>query len=106
MRTGVRCELFSQAIGKSFQGAKMVNDDLVKCPLCGGFTHVAKPELVAALNDAKIRQQIEDFVAELLHPGSCELATAGATKGQSRDFDKDVHKWNPNVPVWRRSPKE
>jgi hypothetical protein len=84
----------------------MVNDDLVKCPLCGGFTHVEKPELVAALNDPKIRQQIEDFVAELFGSGGSELAAVGVTKEQSKDFDKDVHKWNPNVPVWRRSPKE
>jgi len=84
----------------------MVNDDLVKCPLCGGFTHVAKPELVAALNDPKIRQQIEDFVANLFGSGNVEMAAIGATKEQSKDFNKDVHKWNPNVPVWRRSPKE
>lgn len=85
----------------------MVNDDLVKCPLCGGFTHVAKLELVSALNDPKIRQQVESFVAELLRSGSGELAgVAAAGKPQSQDFNKDVHKWNPNVPVWRRSPKE
>ena len=29
----------------------MVNDDLVKCPLCGGFTHIDKPELLTALHD-------------------------------------------------------
>ena len=85
----------------------MVNDDLVKCPLCGGFTHVGKPELVLALNDPKIRRQIENFVAELLGSGTSELAgvTAGS-KPHSQDFNQDVHKWNPNVPVWRRSPKE
>lgn len=85
----------------------MVNDDLVKCPLCGGFTHVGKPELVSALKDPKIRQQVESFVAELLRSGSGELAeVAAAGKPQSQDFNKDVHKWNPNMPVWRRSPKE
>ena len=42
----------------------MVNDDLVKCPLCGGFTHIDKPELLAALRDPKIRQQVENYVAE------------------------------------------
>ena len=25
----------------------MVNDDVVKCPLCGGFTHIEKTELRA-----------------------------------------------------------
>jgi len=84
----------------------MVNDDLVKCPLCGGFTHVGKPELVSALNDPKIRQQIENYVAQLLRSGPNELVAAGAGQSQSADFNKDVHNWNPNVPVWRRSPKE
>jgi hypothetical protein len=84
----------------------MVNDDLVKCPLCGGFTHVDKPELLAVLNDPKIRQQVENFVAELLRSPSAELAGVTIGPPQGRDFNKDVHNWNPNVPVWRRSPKE
>ena len=84
----------------------MVNDDLVKCPLCGGFTHVEKPELLAALHDAKIRQQVESFVAELLRSPSSEIVGVSAGQSQGRDFNKEVHKWNPNVPVWRRSPKE
>jgi len=85
----------------------MVNDDLVKCPLCGGFTHVNNAELVKALNDPKVRQQVESFVAELLRCGTGDLAeVAAANRSQPPDFNKDVHQWNPNVPVWRRSPKE
>lgn len=85
----------------------MINDDLVKCPLCGGFTHVGKAELVSALNDPKVREQVESFVAELLRSGTADLAgVAAGGKTHSQDFNKDVHKWNPNVPVWRRSPKE
>jgi hypothetical protein len=84
----------------------MVNDDLVKCPLCGGFTHIDKPELLAALHDPQIRQQIENNIAELLRSPLREVVGATAGGSQGRDFNKDVHKWNPNVPVWRRSPKE
>lgn len=84
----------------------MVNDDLVKCPLCGGFTHVGKPELLTALHDPKIRQQVENYVAELLQTQAAELTGVAAERAHSQDFNKDVHKWNPNVPVWRRSPKE
>lgn len=84
----------------------MVNDDLVKCPLCGGFTHVDKPELLAALHDPRIRQQIENYVAELLRNPPGVLTGVTASNSQSKDFNKDVHHWNPNVPVWRRSPKE
>jgi hypothetical protein len=83
----------------------MVNDDVVKCPLCGGFTHIDKPELLATLHDPKIREQIEIYVAELLRSQAGELIGAvGQSSG--RNFNKDVHNWNPNVPTWRRSPKE
>ncbi len=84
----------------------MVNDDLVKCPLCSGFTHIDEPELLAALRDPKIRQQVENYVANLLQSRSAELTSVAAPQSQSRDFQKEVHHWNPNVPVWRRSPKE
>ena len=84
----------------------MVNDDLVKCPLCGGFTHIEKPELLAALRDPKIRQQGENYITELLQSPLDELAVVAASHPQRGDFNKDVHHWNPNVPVWRRSPKE
>jgi hypothetical protein len=84
----------------------MTNDDLVKCPLCGGFTHIDNPELLAALHDPKIRHQVENYVAELLGSMPGELTGVAASKPQSRDFNRDVHHWNPNVPVWRRSPKE
>jgi hypothetical protein len=83
----------------------MINDDVVKCPLCGGFTHIEKPELLAALRNPRLREQIEQYVAELLKSPVDELSTVGATQ-QGRDFQKDVHNWNPCVPMWRRSPKE
>lgn len=82
----------------------MVNDDLVKCPLCGGFTHVDK-DLLAVLNDPNIRLQVENYVAKLFRSPS-ELAAVATGQPQNRDFNKDVHNWNPNLPVWRRSPKE
>jgi len=82
----------------------MVNDDLVKCPLCGGFTHVGKPELLSALRDPKNRKRVENFIEELLAGG--EVAGVAAGVPERRNFNKDVHNWNPNVPVWNRSPKE
>jgi hypothetical protein len=82
----------------------MVNDDVVKCPLCSGFTHIEKPDLLAALREPRLREQIENYVAELLKSPVDELSGVGAQSG--RDFQKDVHSWNPCVPMWRRSPKE
>lgn len=83
----------------------MINDDLVKCPLCHSFAHVENPELLAALNDPRIRTQVEKYVAQLLGTPREELVTATG-KPAERDFEKDVHSWNPCLPMWRRSPKE
>jgi hypothetical protein len=83
----------------------MINDDVVKCPLCGGCTHVERPELVQVLKEPRIRERIEKYIAELLKSPVDALSAVGATPS-GRDFHKDVHSWNPNVPMWRRSPKE
>jgi hypothetical protein len=83
----------------------MANDDVVKCPLCGGFTHIEKPGLLATLRNPRLREQVEGYIAELLKSPIDELTSVGATRS-ARDFQKDVHGWNPCVPMWRRSPKE
>jgi len=83
----------------------MVNYDVVKCPLCGGFTHVENAELLEALKQPRIREQIENYITELLKSPVEELSSVSATQG-GRDFQKEVHSWNPCVPMWRRSPKE
>jgi hypothetical protein len=83
----------------------MTNDDVVKCPLCGGFTHIEKPDLLTALRSPALREQVEKYIAQLLHSLVEELSSVGATQA-GRDFQKDVHSWNPCVPMWRRSPKE
>jgi hypothetical protein len=83
----------------------MVNDDVVKCPLCGGFTHIENPFLLQALHTPALREQIETYIAELLKsPLGDRSSVAGPPA--ARDFQKDVHSWNPSVPMWRRSPKE
>lgn len=84
----------------------MVNDDVVKCPLCGGFTHIENGELREALRNPRLREQVELYIAELLKSPVDDLTTVGATQTAARDFQKDVHNWNPCVPMWRRSPKE
>jgi hypothetical protein len=83
----------------------MPKDDVVKCPLCGGFTHIEKHELLEALRNPSLREQVEKYIAELLKSPVEELSTVGATQA-GRDFQKDVHSWNPCVPMWKRSPKE
>ena len=82
-----------------------MENDMVKCPLCGDLTHIDNQGLLAAMHDSKTRQQIESYVAELLRSRSGELAAVGQAQ-QQRDFNKEVHHWNPNVPMWRRSANE
>jgi hypothetical protein len=83
----------------------MVNDDVVKCPLCGGFTHVENPALLQALQNPRLREQVEKYVAELLQSPLDELSPVGTAQA-GRNFQKEVHSWNPCVPIWKRSPKE
>jgi hypothetical protein len=83
----------------------MFNDNVVKCPLCGGFTQVENPALLQALHNPGLREQIEKFITELLKSPVEELSSVAAAQA-GRDFQKDVHSWNPCVPMWRRSPKE
>jgi hypothetical protein len=82
----------------------MVNDDAVKCPLCGGFTHVEKPDLLAALKPPQVREQVESHLAQLWKTRLEELSAAAVQAG--RDFQKRVHSWNLSVPMWKRCPKE
>jgi hypothetical protein len=63
----------------------MINDDVVKCPLCGGFTHIEKPDLLAALKNPRLREQVELYIAELLKSPVEDLSTVGATQA-GRDF--------------------
>jgi len=44
----------------------MLNDGVVKCPLCGGFTHIEKRELLAALKNTRVREQVGKYIRELL----------------------------------------
>jgi hypothetical protein len=83
----------------------MVNDDVVKCPLCGGFSHIENPALLEALHNPRLREQVEKFITELLKSPVEELSSVGAIQGAT-DFQKNVHSWNPCVPMWKRSPKE
>ena len=84
----------------------MINDDVVKCPLCGGFTHISNPTLLAALQQPGIGEQVERYVAELLQTTVKELVPAGVAASEASQFETEVHRWNPCMPMWRRSPKE
>jgi hypothetical protein len=83
----------------------MASDELLNCPLCQGHGRISRAEVLAALTDRNLRDKVEKYVAEIT---SAEGALAGVgTKGAGeQDFEKQVHTWNPQLPIWRRSPKE
>ena len=56
----------------------MVNDDVVKCPLCGGFTHIEQTELREALKNPRLREQVELYIAQLLKSPAEDLTAVGA----------------------------
>jgi hypothetical protein len=70
-------------------------DERLKCPLCEGHGTVTRSRMAALLGDGA---WVEDQRASAAEP---PLAV-----GSCRDFQKDVHGWNPELPMWRRSNKE
>jgi hypothetical protein len=82
------------------------NHDLLKCPLCEGQGKVRGKDLLEFFSDPELKARIEAFLAQFVAqvPEDKELVGAGAQK--ERNFQKDVHCWNAQFPMWRRSPKE
>jgi hypothetical protein len=77
-------------------------DFKVPCPFCDGHGELTRSEITEKLSPAELRK-LGDQLAEILK--NAERAAVGAgSKG--RDFETEVHSWNPQVAMWRRSPKE
>jgi hypothetical protein len=76
------------------------NKDLVKCPLCQGHGELRRLEMAERLADADLPKKLETCLAELTEPA------ATTSDSQPRSFVREVHTWNPRLPIWRRSPKE
>ena len=72
----------------------------VKCPLCEGQGEVLRSEMVERLTNPELRKRLDARIAEIL-----ESETAGVGP-KIRNFEKEVHTWNPALPMWQRSPKE
>ena len=72
----------------------------VKCPFCEGRGELTRPELAERLTNKELRRRLDARIAEILEDN---VATVGP---KVRDFEKEVHSWNPTLPMWRRSPKE
>jgi hypothetical protein len=83
------------------------NHDLLRCPVCQGQGEFLRSEVVEQLTSGELKSRLDTLLVEVIPPeASVELATAAVRDAESRDFQKDVHSWNPQVSMWRRSPKE
>jgi hypothetical protein len=82
-------------------------DEVVKCPLCQGHGELRRLEIVERLTDRELKAKIDRYLADVLKlEGPSEPVAVGAHADSRRDFQKEVHSWNPETPIWRRSQKE
>jgi hypothetical protein len=78
----------------------MKDQDLLKCPLLQGLDAMHRAELLGLLNDSNLREKLEACLAQ--HAEESNPACAS----EERNFEKEVHSWNPQKLVFSRSPKE
>jgi hypothetical protein len=81
----------------------MKDEDLLRCPLLQGLDPMHRAQLMGLLNDSSIREKLEKCLEEHINAG--QPAACAPTK-QPGEFEKGVHSWNPQQPLWNRSPKE
>ena len=82
-------------------------DEIVKCPFCQGHGQLRRLEMVECLTDRELKAKIDRYLADILKPeGATEPVAVGASGSTARNFQKEVHSWNPETPIWRRSEKE
>ncbi len=72
-----------------------------KCPLCEGRGEVLRSEIADQFTNPELRKRLDGRIAEVL--AASETAGVGP---KVRSFEKEVHSWNPTLPMWLRSAKE
>jgi hypothetical protein len=81
------------------------NRDRLKCPLCEGQGEVRRSQLAEFFSDPELKCKIDAYFSVVAPPPE-EPEPVCATVHKARNFRKEVHCWNPTLPMWRRSPKE
>lgn len=76
---------------------------VVKCPLCEGQGELAPQSIVEQFSSPERRKRLDARIAEIAE--SCNPQNTRAER-KVINFQKEVHTWNPESPIWRRSPKE
>lgn len=80
--------------------------DRLQCPLCEGQGEVRRAQLTEFFSDPELNSKIDAYLIEDASK-TVDKPELVAVSGQPpRDFQREVHCWNPSLPMWRRSPKE
>jgi hypothetical protein len=79
----------------------MKDEDLLQCPLLRGLDAMHRAELLGFINDSSLREKLEECIQRT--PGNDASKVCAE---ESKNFEKDVHSWNPQKLVFSRSPKE
>jgi hypothetical protein len=82
------------------------NHDLLTCPLCAGRGEVRRAELLELAEKRQIAPKIDACLVKNADPDEPSEPPEVVLATGDRNFQKDVHSWNPQLPMWRRSPKE
>lgn len=80
--------------------------DALKCPLCEGRGEVRHSQLIEFLSDPDLKPKIDAYLAKIIPATEERAELVGVVGQEERNFQTDVHSWNPTLPMWRRSPKE
>ena len=80
--------------------------DRMKCPVCEGEGEVWRYQLIQFFTDPELKAKVEAYLGKTAPAEEDTAEVVTATGAEPRNFQKDVHSWNPQLPMWRRSPKE
>jgi len=83
----------------------MKDEDLLKCPLLQSLDAMHRAELLGLVNDSCLRDKLEKCLTQHLQAEG-ETVADEPKAAEPRNFEKDVHSWNPQRLVFSRSPKE
>ena len=75
----------------------------VKCPVCEGEGELLPSAVVEMFVNPELRNRLDARIKQIVEICNSQ---APAGKGKDLNFQKEVHTWNPALPIWRRSPKE
>jgi len=73
-------------------------------PLCERHGEVRRSPLIEFFADPGLKNKVESYLSMVVAPEQPEWVAAAALP--KRDFQKEVRNWNPQVPMWTRSPKQ